>query len=223
MGMLRNNKFNIAHISQIPIVLHTIDAYSYCWNTWYYFFKKHAKNHGPIWFLSEEKEPDFADQVNHIKTGSGAWGKRLLKGLEDIPPHFFYMQEDFWAHSDLVFDHTITDLFTQYEMDCLRISWHHNHYAADKIENSLYKMRQLAAYTLSHQFALWSRDFLIPHIKSDDDPWKNEEDGSISINRNPHNIYILQNDWYTHAISQGRPIINPQTQLMMSEYIKHAQ
>ena len=61
-----------------------MDSYSKYWNPWYFLFKKHCKNHGPIYFLSEDKEPDFISEVIHFKTGKGEWGERLLSSLNQI-------------------------------------------------------------------------------------------------------------------------------------------
>ena len=78
-------------INEIPIILHSMDSYSKFWNPWYHLFNLHCKNHGPIIFLSEEKEPDFVNDVTHIKTGKGEWGERLLIALEQIESELVFL------------------------------------------------------------------------------------------------------------------------------------
>ena len=132
-------------ISQIPIVLHTMDSYSKFWTPWYNQLKKYLHNHGEIIFLSEEKEPDFVDYVRHIKTGKGKWGKRLLNGLNQIDDDLiFYMQEDFWASSDFTLSDDILSLFYQLNMTQLHIKGYIGGMGIlyDKISEKLYKMYQ---------------------------------------------------------------------------------
>jgi hypothetical protein len=155
-------------INKIPIVLHTMDSYSQYWNPWYTLFKKHVRNHGPIYFMSEELVPDFVDDIIHIKTGKGQWGERLLNGLEKIDDDLiFYMQEDFWAIKDITLNHNIIDDFVNYDMDALRISFLSQHYSLKYITNKLYKFNQKSDYTMTHQFGLWKKSFfqkyILPH------------------------------------------------------------
>lgn len=192
-------------INQIPIVLHTMDSYSHYWNPWYALFKKHVKNHGPIYFMSEELEPDFVDDVIHIKTGKGEWGKRLLNGLEKINHDLiFYMQEDFWAINDISLNQNIIDDFLQYNMDSLRISFLSKHYSLKHISEKLYKFNQNSNYTMTHQFGLWKKSFFQKYILPHETPWQNEILGSQRINKHKHNIYIIKNEWYVPTVRKGK-------------------
>lgn len=191
-------------ITKIPIVLHTIDSYSEYWDTWYSLFKKHMVNYGPIYFLSEEKEPSFIKEINHIKTGKGEWGERLINGLKKIDSElFFYMQEDFWVHKPTKLENKILDDFINYSMDAYRISFISKWYKLEKVDENLFKYHQHSNYTLSHQFTLWRKDFLLKFIKPNQNPWVNEIDGSREMNKNTHRIFLTENDFYTPSVTKG--------------------
>jgi hypothetical protein len=191
-------------INEIPIVLHTMDSYHHYWDNWYNLFKKYVKNHGPIYFLSEEKEPSFVNDVVHIKTGSEEWGYRLLKGLESIDSDLiFYMQEDFWAVKDIELTDSYLDMFKDYNMDCLKICLNSSLISLESINDTLYKYTQNSKYTLSHQFALWNKEFLMKNVYPFESPWQNEIYGSDRINESEHNIYYIDNNWYEPVCRQG--------------------
>ena len=192
------------NIVNIPIVLHTMDSYSEYWDNWYLLFKKFVKNHGPIYFLSEEKEPSFINEVTHIKTGKEEWGYRLLKGLEQIESDLiFYIQEDFWAVKDITLEDRFLEMFNQYDMDCLKICLNSELISLEKIDEELFRYTQNSKYTLSHQFALWNKNFLMKNVYPFESPWENEIYGSKRINEKGHKVYYIDNHWYEPVCRQG--------------------
>ena len=195
-------------INDIPVVLHTMDSYSMYWDTWYFLFKKHHKTHGPIYFLSEDKEPSFIKDVIHIKTGNGEWGERLISGLKNVNcKYLFYMQEDFWATEEFNLDYDIVELFENYNMSQLYIrdmKTINSLISTTLVEGNLHKFNQHSDYTHSHQFGLWKKDKLIENIKPNENPWKNEINGTIRLNKNKHNVYIIDYDWYVTSVRNGK-------------------
>ena len=195
----------ISDINQVPILLHTMDSYDWCWNNWYTLFKKYVSNHGPIYFLTEDKSPDFADEVIHIKSGTGEWGTRLLRGLDQIDSDLvFYMQEDFWATTDLILSDDILSLFYQLNMENMLISYLVNSISVEKIQGNLYKYTQNSNYTQSHGFALWRKDVLYNNVYPNENPWDNEIIGTQRRNKKPHEIYIMDYQWYTSSVKRGK-------------------
>lgn len=195
------------NINEIPIVLHTIDSYSKYWDDWYYFFKKYVRNHGPIFFLSEEKEPSFVNEINHIKTGSGEWGYRLLEGLKQIDSELIiYSQEDFWGHTELKLENNLIEMFYKHNMDHFTIKELTPLTQQSKVEGEfeLYKLEQNSNYTHHHQFALWKKSKLISNVFPDENPWENEINGSHRLNKGPHNVYILNKSWYVTVCGKGK-------------------
>jgi hypothetical protein len=192
-------------INEIPVILHSMDSYSKFWNPWYHLFNLHCKNHGPIIFLSEEKEPDFVNDVTHIKTGEGEWGERLLIALEQIESEFvFYMQEDFWCIKDFELTDNILEMFEEYKMDQLHIKENINLIKTIKIKDNLLKFAQDSEYTQNHQFGLWRKSKLKDNVLPNENPWENEINGSIRLNKNPHNIYLLDYHWYISVCRRGQ-------------------
>ena len=130
-----------------------MDSYSRFWNPWYQLFNLHCKNHGPIIFLSEDKEPDFINDVTHIKTGAGEWGERLLRALKQIDSELvFYMQEDFWCVNDYELTDQLLEMFEKHGMDQLHIKENTPLISTKKITGNLYRFEQKSEYTQNHQF-----------------------------------------------------------------------
>jgi hypothetical protein len=194
----------ISKINKVPVVLHTMDSYSPYWDNWFFLFTKHCKNHGTIFFLSEEKEPSFVSKVTHIKTGNGEWGARLLKGFESIDSQLIiYMQEDFWPKKDLTLTDDLLKIFHEKEMQCLKINNVVQPIQVDVIDGELCKVRQNSPYSLTHQFGIWNKEFFKKHIYPNENPWVNEISGSNRINKEPHNIYQINHEWYDKVCSRG--------------------
>lgn len=195
-------------INEVPIVLHTMDSYSQYWDYWYLFFKKYVTNHGTIYFLSEEKEPSFIDDVIHIKTGKGEWGYRLLEGLKQINEDLIiYLQEDFWAYKDFNLSDDLLKIFYEYKMDHLVIKELSHLTSRVKIKDNLYKMTQNSNYTHNHQFAIWKKDKLVSNVLPNENPWINEVEGTKRLNKTPHNVYILEFPWYISVSRKGQLMI----------------
>jgi hypothetical protein len=204
-------------INEIPVILHSMDSYSRFWNPWYQLFNLHCKNHGPIIFLSEEKEPDFIDDVTHIKTGAGEWGERLLRALNQIDGELvFYMQEDFWCVNDYELTDELLDLFIQYNMDQLHVKEKSHLVSLSQIKNNLYKFNQNSDYTQNHQFGLWKKNKLIENIFPHENPWKNEVDGSKRLNQKQHNVYLLDLHWYITVCRRGQ--LMDRGQIILEKY-----
>lgn len=181
-----------------------MDSYSKFWNPWFHLFNLHCKNHGPIIFLSEDKEPDFVDQVTHIKTGSGEWGQRLLFALNQIEHDLvFYMQEDFWCVKDFELTDNLLELFESYKMDQLHIKENISLISTEHIQGNLHKFTQNSDYTHNHQFGLWRRQKFIENVLPHENPWTNEIEGSRRLNKNKHNVYLLDIHWYVSVARRG--------------------
>lgn len=182
-----------------------MDSYSKFWNNWFYLFNLHCKNHGPIIFLSEDKEPDFINEVTHIKTGKGEWGERLLFALNQIDHELvFYMQEDFWCVRDFEMTESLLSLFETYKMDQLHIKENINLVSTELVKDNLFRFSQNSNYTQNHQFGLWRKEKLAKNILPYENPWTNELEGTIRLNKTQHNVYLLDYHWYVSVARKGR-------------------
>lgn len=188
---------------EYPLILHTCDKYEQFWNHWYFFFRKYVRGVSKVYFVTEEKEPVFSDEVTVIKTGGGPWGKRLLTAFEQISePYVYYMQEDFWAAQPFN-PGQYAPLFFQYRMDALRISVNSPLYSLDPVEQNLYKFKQNSEYLMTHQFSLWKREYFLKWIRPDDEPWGNEMEQSVKITTTAHAIYLVDLAWYEATVRRG--------------------
>jgi len=189
---------------EIPIVLHTFDKYSKYWNYWYYFIRKYVTGNNKIYFLTEEIAPEFVNEVVHIKTGKGEWGKRLINGLSRIKEEYiFYMQEDFWPSKP--FDiNKYNDTYFKHNMDALRICHDSYLYSLSYIEENLYKFNKNSNYLMTHQFSLWNKSFFLKYIHIDDSPWHNELHQSQIISKIYHKIYLIKEPWYEAVVRKGK-------------------
>jgi len=95
------------------------------------------------------------------------------------------------------------DMFKDYNMDCLKICLNSPLISLESINDTLYKYTQNSKYTLSHQFALWNKEFLMKNVYPFESPWQNEIYGSDRINESEHNIYYIDNNWYEPVCRQG--------------------
>jgi hypothetical protein len=212
-----NRKKMIKQINHVPIVLHSMDSYHHYWDNWYFLFKKHCFNHGPIYFLTEERKPSFVDEVIHVKTGSGEWGFRLLEGLKSVNSELMiYMQEDFWPKKDLLLCDDMLSLFYNKNMECLKINNIVKEIRTDQIDGELYKVQQNSPYSLTHQFSIWNLNFFRNLVLPHENPWANEIDGSKRMNQKPHNIYYIAKEWYAKVCSRG--VLNEHGHRMLKSY-----
>jgi hypothetical protein len=195
----------IENINEVPILIHTMDAYSTYWDTWYHLFKKYTTNHGPIYFLTEEKEPSFVNEVNHIKSGKGEWGYRLKKGFEQVPSDIlFYMQEDNWAYASFEFKQEYLDKFYELDMHSLRFhkcAWGEINYVS--VEDNLFRYTQHSRYLMGHQMGLWDKNFFNSNVLDTDNPWSSELEGTPRWYDTNHRIYQYDIAWYWSTCRRG--------------------
>ena len=61
----------------LAVILHTCDAYEFCWTGWHFYFSRHwdTKLDCNIYFANESSACNFPD-VSHLPTGSGPWADR---------------------------------------------------------------------------------------------------------------------------------------------------
>uniref|UniRef100_A0A6C0K9N4 Glycosyltransferase 2-like domain-containing protein n=1 Tax=viral metagenome TaxID=1070528 RepID=A0A6C0K9N4_9ZZZZ len=188
---------------EYPVILHTCDKYEQFWNHWYFFFRKYVSGVSKVYFVTEEKEPVFSDEVTVIKTGGGPWGKRLLIAFEQISePYVYYMQEDFWA-TQAFNPSTYVPTFFHYGMDALRITDRSPLYSLDQVSGTLYRFKQNSDYLMTHQFSLWKRDYFRKWIRAEDEPWGNEMEQSVEIAKTKHTIYLIDASWYEATVRRG--------------------
>ena len=74
-------------------------------------------------------------------------------------------------------------------MDCLKICLNSELISISPITKDLYKYNRYSPYSISHQFALWNKEYFMSNVNSNESPWENEIYGSNRINENNHKIH----------------------------------
>ena len=126
------------------------------------------------------------------------------------------MQEDFWCIKDFELKDNILEMFEEYKMDQLHIKENINLIKTIKIKDNLLKFAQDSEYTQNHQFGLWRKSKLKDNVLPNENPWENEINGSTRLNKNPHNIYLLDYHWYISVCRRGE--IMPRGQKIIEKY-----
>lgn len=194
----------------LSVVIHTCDKYNFLWDNWYYYFSKYwnfsiVPN---VYFLNENIDISF-NNIKQIKTGSGEWSDRLTTGLNQIPEdNIFYMQEDFWP-TERIKENTFIQLFKYFidlQMNCFSIQY--NSLSSEKLgmvktdfvidDESIYKIPKHIRYVLSHQPAIWNKNYFLSQLQFHETPWQNEKNGSIRISKSKEDpkIYFYGLRWY---------------------------
>lgn len=210
-----NSNINLTNekddFSNLAVVIHTWDGYSFLWQGWYYYFKKHWDFNLPIkvYFLNEELDVDFTG-VTNIKSGKGEWSGRLKKGLQSIEEeNIIYIQEDFWLKKMPDLKHFYA-AFKHLDMDVLKLHPIDNFvtaFRAFRIDDKKYrKIARRSGYLISHQASIWKKEFFIQVLKDNEDPWTNELEGTkrLRLLSTPLNIFTANLDWYNEVCRQGK-------------------
>jgi hypothetical protein len=135
-----------------------------------------------------------------IYSGEGEWSDRLIKLLQQIPTEYvWYQQEDMWPCKNPPKVSELMDFVVKYDLLRLQISPIVQFYSlhGDKIPLFFhYKSK----YLVSHQPSIWKKDFLLECLKPNEDPWKNEYEGTKRLNHEgiAGKIAIYPHNWFTH-------------------------
>ncbi len=193
---------------RIAFVLHTCDAYEFCWNGWFYYFKQfwasqYTKFDYPVdyFFVNEtsaqfNKLSSYDDTLlhfHHLPTGKGEWAYRLKKALTFLDDYqlIIYVQEDMFF-TDIVpielFNNAIRAILLN--KDLIRVGIYprskQDVYLRSKRLGELKNISKIeSGYTLSHQISVWQRKAFIDLLLDGESPWDNELQGSKRMKNTP--------------------------------------
>jgi hypothetical protein len=198
----------------ISVVIQTCDAYEFLWRGWYLSFKNNWdwSLGWPVHFCAETKSTPFNDRrittVNTERSESpSGFSNRLTQILSGLKTKYvLYIQDDMWLKSKVDGDQLKNCLYMMKHFGWNSIKVHEkiwynydlrktNHFVGNK---RLLKYNRESEYLLTHNAALWDREFLLDSMIPDEDPWRNELDGTERI-RNKHQdpeIYHHNMGWY---------------------------
>jgi FkbM family methyltransferase len=200
--------------SDISVVIQTCDAYEFLWRGWYLSFKNNWdwSLGWPVHFCTETKSAPFNDRrittVNTEKSQNpSGFSNRLIELLSGLKTKYvLYIQEDMWLKSKVNGEELRNCLYLlkHFEWNSVKVHekiWYNydlrktNHFVGDK---RLLKYNKESEYLLTHNAAIWDREFLLDSMIPDEDPWRNELDGTKRIGsklQDPE-IYHHNMGWY---------------------------
>jgi len=201
----------------LAIIINTTDKYSHIWDAWYYYFKKYWNYNYPIYFLNEKKNISYPfKQIKVDISEKDLWTKKLRESIKQIPEdNIFLILEDLFFIKTFKKNEfeRIYNAFKIINADALRIkdiarfyTIHDTHFFVNG--TNLKKFDSFSEYLISYSPNIWKKSFLLECIKYDENPWRNEINGSKRIQNKNLNIYIYEKlNWYVNVLRQGKTTI----------------
>jgi hypothetical protein len=207
----------------ISLLIQTCDHYDQFWPGMFYTLDFYWDYDSfPVYFSNEErkieemvfsckgKEYKPSGKINQILTGKtdrNGFSDRFIKSVENIPTKWvLYIQEDMWLRRGIEKD-LLEDLLKFAEeknVDSIKIHsklFYYDSYRLEKTEDFI-KGRRILKYSdgenflLTHNAAIWRKDYILKHQKCGEDAWTNEVEGSKRMSAEPHNHYHYEMHWY---------------------------
>ena len=221
----------------ITVIIQTCDKYRNFWNGWYMAWKNNWNWNlkWPIVFCNEELDLPFNDsRISQIKSplslDKNGFSDRLKDILEKVKTKYvLYIQDDMWLTNSVNFSTFKEAIYkVQYnDWNCLRLHekiW--LNYTMDKTshfvnEKRVLKMKSTSEWLLTHNAAIWNKEFLMESILPNEDPWTNEVEGGVRISKKytDPKIYHLNERWYYQPGASQNGNINP----FMEQYQRYLQ
>lgn len=178
-------------MSNVAVIVHTMDSYQFCWEGWEYYFNLFWDFDfpAPIYFANEEIDVKFnlPVAIKQLKTGKGEFSDRLMRALNAIPEQYvFYIQEDAWLQQTIDL-FAIYDQFRSLDMNCFRIC------GESMIDTEIVKpfqaidgmyLRKLKPPTnflVAHAPSFWKKDFFLTCMVPNENPWDAEMNGTMRL------------------------------------------
>ena len=209
-----NSTLSSTENGDISVIIQTCDKYDFLWRGWYLSFKNHWNwdLEWPIYFCNEKKDLPFNDdRIQQIKSdgedGPEGFSTRLSDILAKIKTKYvLYIQDDMWPILDVDRDVMIGALHTIKHFGFNSIKMHQKiWYSYSLLKTNLFikdkrvlKYDKNSEYLLTHNAAIWNREFLQANMLTGEDPWKNEFDGTKRMADTEGDVAIYHYDykWY---------------------------
>jgi len=187
----------------ISLLVHTFNQYERYWDGYLKGFNDYFIENIPCYWgtdVSGHAAHDFGD-FKVIYSGSGEWSDRLIKLVGQIPTKYiFYMQEDQWPNNHPPNMEKMLNSIRLHGLWRLQLSPVGQYYSLSGSRLPLY-FHNTSKYLVSHQPSIWNKEFLLSCLKANEDPWKNEYEGTKRLNNRPeiqNKIAIYPYSWFDH-------------------------
>src|SRR3989304_6034140 len=135
-----------------------------------------------------------------LYSGAGEWSDRLINLLHKIPTEYvLYFQEDQWPCEKPPNLSELLEIMQENGILRLQISPIVQFYSLTGHKIPLF-FHWKSKYLVSHQPSIWRKDFLLSCLEPNEDPWKNEYEGTKRLNKPEMGgkIAIYPHNWFTH-------------------------
>jgi FkbM family methyltransferase len=198
----------------ITVIVQTCDKYENIWNGWYASFSKFWtwETGWPVYFCNEEKDLPFNDsRINQIKSpkseNADGFSTRLIDILSKVKTKYvLYLQEDMWLMNKLDPRTLKESLYKMRYNDWNGLRIHEKIWLSYELMKTnqfvngrrILKSKSTSEWLLSHNASIWNREFLLSQMEPEENPWKNEINGTVRIcnKYTDPKIYHLNERWY---------------------------
>ena len=201
-------------MKDLAVVLVTCDKYSWLWDAWYYYFRKHWHVDCPVYFCNEIKPVDY-DGITHVPCGyvspnANGWTKQVRECVEQIPEqHLFVILEDLLFEKDI--SETFKKLYVAFKLlgaDAMRIRSKATRakmtFTSICIDGVGIKcLTDNSKYLITFSANLWDRTYLMECLSRDQSPWTAELSSRMKGMGWRVYDYVMPN-WYVNALVLGR-------------------
>jgi len=206
---------NMVLIPKMSVIIHTCDAYAFCWKGCLHYFDKYWNNwEYPVYFCNEVQEV-FYPRIKNLRSGKSEWSDRLITILNNVDTKYvFYLQEDMWLNKGLPSDMIpyLIELMENNDLFCIHICPPNAFYAtlpsSLKSKYEVLPFNPKGKYLMNHQPAIWHRSFLRECLVPNESPWINEIDGTSRLRKIKRKwkgkISIHYKEWYTPVCIKGK-------------------
>jgi hypothetical protein len=215
------NTYALKTHNDLSLVVHTHDAYERFWAGMFYTLDFYWEyDNFKTYFANEEKKISDIElnckgiicrpnsRIKQILTGKTAdkygFSTRLIKAIEQVPSKYIlYIQEDMWLRRGL--DKELLDELVNFmevnNANSVKIhaKIHFYDYKLEPTEHIIKGLRMCRQDTnslMSHNATIWRKDYLLKYQKEGEDPWKNEDNGTIRMKDEYKDSYHYNIHWY---------------------------
>jgi len=191
----------------IALIVHSCDRYQFLYKGFYHFFCKYwdFDINCRYYFATELLDINLPGFEN-IKSGKGQWSDRLsyLLRKKIKEDYVLYLQEDVWLTKPVnaeffkqLFKLTIENKWKQVKINSSEVyktipsGLFIEGFVIGVVDN------QKSDYLMSHQAALWNKQFLIEQLAKNEHPWRNERRGTKRLRK--LNPVIYQIDYFSDS------------------------
>lgn len=198
--------------NKVALIVHACDRYELLFKGFEYFFQKNWDFEIPVncYFATEELSAEIKNFKN-IKSGKGEWSDRLVNLLDQIEEEYVvYFQEDMWINKPVdktffvrLFEETLANKWPLVKLNSSNVfktsptPTFIEGFNVSKLNN------KESGFLMSHQVALWNKNFLRQQLKPGEHPWRNERKGTKRLRKLDPEIFHL--DYFAE---NGNPAIN---------------